>query len=129
LCWLITWLVRNKKPFKGFLFGFYFILYGICRFVVEYFREPDEGLGSRIEFVKSALPPAIRHPRRSFSTGQILSALMILAAAVWLIIGSRLPNREPIRLYPASPAAAKAVSAEEKEAARKKRRKLRKKLR
>lgn len=129
LCWLITWLVRNKKPFKGFLFGFYFILYGICRFVVEYFREPDESLGYRIELVKSALPPAISHPLLSFSTGQILSALMILIAAGWLIIASRLPNREPIRVYPASDAAAKTVSAGEKEAARKKRRKLRKKLR
>jgi phosphatidylglycerol:prolipoprotein diacylglycerol transferase len=129
LCWLITWLVRNKKPFKGFLFGFYFILYGICRFIVEYFREPDESLGYRIELVKSARPPAIIHPLLSSSTGQLLSALMILIAAGWLIIASRLPNREPIRGYPASDATVKTVSAGEKEAARKKRRKLRKKLR
>jgi phosphatidylglycerol:prolipoprotein diacylglycerol transferase len=129
LCWLITWLVRNKKPFKGFLMGFYFILYGICRFVVEYFREPDEGLGYRIEFVKNSLPPAISHPLLSFSTGQILSALMILGAVVWLVIASRLPDREPVRVYPPAGAAAKTVSAGDREAARKKRRKLRKKLR
>jgi phosphatidylglycerol:prolipoprotein diacylglycerol transferase len=129
LCWLITWLIRNKKPFKGFLFGFYFILYGACRFIVEYFREPDAHLGYRIELIPRELPPAISHPLLSFSTGQLLSLLMILLAALWLIIASRLPNREPIRLYPASGAAARTVSAEEKEAARKKRRKLRKKLR
>jgi phosphatidylglycerol:prolipoprotein diacylglycerol transferase len=125
LCWIITWLIRNKKPFKGFLFGFYFILYGICRFVVEYFREPDAHLGYRIEFVKSGLPPAISHPLLSFSTGQLFSLLMILLAAVWLIFASRLPNREPIRVYPAS----SAPFAGKKEADRKKRRKLHKKLR
>jgi len=124
--WAIIWLVRNRKPFKGFLTGLYFAGYGLFRFFIEYFREPDEDLGYRIEFVKSAFPPAYTHPPFSFSTGQILCFLMIVFGVVWILIASRLPDREVIRVYdeeekpPVNDEAAKE---------RNKRRKLRKKLR
>jgi phosphatidylglycerol:prolipoprotein diacylglycerol transferase len=129
LAWAITWAIRNKKPYKGFLFGIYAVIYGVMRVFVEYFREPDANLGYRIEFIKSSLPPAASHPLLSFSTGQILSFLEIFIACVWLIIAARLPDREPIRLYP-EPSAAPVV-ADEKEKAHKAntRRKLRRKLR
>jgi phosphatidylglycerol:prolipoprotein diacylglycerol transferase len=131
--WFITWMIRNRKPYKGFLFGIYFVIYGFFRVIVEYFREPDEGLGYRIEFIKSAIPPnpAISHPLLSFSTGQILSFLMILGACVWLIIASRLPGREPIRIYPLIPEGGRSSAANkaERQDERNKRRKLRKKLR
>jgi phosphatidylglycerol:prolipoprotein diacylglycerol transferase len=105
--------------------------YGLFRFFIEYFREPDADLGYRIELVPNTLPPALAHPPLSFSTGQILSLLMVAAGVLWLIIAARLPDRKPVRVYqeppgrnggPAGPAA------QEKEAARNKRRKLRKKL-
>jgi phosphatidylglycerol:prolipoprotein diacylglycerol transferase len=51
--WAIIWFFRNRKPFKGFLIGLYFMGYGVFRFFIEYFREPDEDLGYRIEFVKN----------------------------------------------------------------------------
>ena len=133
LLWLIIWLLRNKKPFKGFLVGLYFMGYGIFRFFIEYFREPDADLGYRIEFVKSKLPTAYAHPLWSFSTGQILSFLMIVGGIIWLIIASRMPDRKPVFIYTdetkwkeggkttADPAA--------KASERNKRRKLRKKLR
>jgi phosphatidylglycerol:prolipoprotein diacylglycerol transferase len=139
LAWGITWAIRNKKPYKGFLFGIYYVFYGIARVFVEYFREPDEHLGYRIELMKntlSTLPPAASHPLLSFSTGQLLSFLEIILACVWLIIAARLPDREPIRLYPEAQLAAAinkekeaARKAEERKAAQKNRRKLRKKLR
>jgi phosphatidylglycerol:prolipoprotein diacylglycerol transferase len=132
IAWAITWLLRNKKPFKGFLFGFYFVLYGFFRFFIEYFREPDENLGYRIEFVKSVLSPAVSHPPLSFSTGQILCVAEIVLACIWLIIGSRLPGRTPIRVYGDEiPAGGKVKRAGdgEKISRRNKRRKLRKKLR
>ncbi|MDR2177424.1 MAG: prolipoprotein diacylglyceryl transferase [Treponema sp.] len=128
LAWAITWAIRNKKPYKGFLFGIYFVIYGLMRIFVEYFREPDAHLGYRIEFVKSVLPPAASHPLLSFSTGQILSFLEVLFACLWLIIAARLPDREPIRVYPE----AGNTTANENPGAgqtRKDRRKLRKKLR
>jgi len=125
--WGIIWLLRNRKPFKGFLAGIYFMGYGFFRFIIEYFREPDEDLGYRIEFVKSSLSPAYSHPPFSFSTGQILCFLMILFSAVWLIIASRLPDREAVRVYGENQKPP--INKEEADAERKRQRKLRKKLR
>jgi len=125
--WAIIWFFRNRKPFKGFLIGLYFAGYGFFRFFIEYFREPDEDLGYRIEFVKSVLPPAYSHPPLSFTTGQIFCFLMILFGVIWIIIASRLPDREVIRVY--SEEEQPAVKKEENPADRNRRRKLRKKLR
>ena len=125
--WLLVWFFRNRKPFKGFLVGLYFLGYGFFRFFIEYFREPDSHLGYRIEFIKSNLPIEYSHPPFSFSTGQVLCFLMILFGIVWLIIASRLPGREPVRVY--SETGEKPVSREEAAAERNRRRKLRKKLR
>jgi phosphatidylglycerol:prolipoprotein diacylglycerol transferase len=125
--WAIIWFFRSRKPFKGFLIGLYFLGYGFFRFIIEYFREPDADLGYRIEFVKSALPPAYAHPPFSFSTGQILCFLMILFGVVWLIIVSRLPNREVTYLYNSEESGA-SVNKEEAAKERNRRRKLRKKL-
>jgi phosphatidylglycerol:prolipoprotein diacylglycerol transferase len=97
--WAIIWFFRNRKPFKGFLIGLYFLGYGVFRFFIEYFREPDEELGYRIEFVKSTLSPAYAHPPLSFSTGQILSFFMIVFGVVWIIVCSRLKGKEPVRVY------------------------------
>ncbi len=128
ILWAIIWFFRNRKPFKGFLIGLYFLGYGVFRFMIEYFREPDEDLGYRIEFVKTTLSPAFAHPLLSFSTGQILSFFMIVFGVVWIIVCSRLPGREPVFVYDGGKGASPADSAE-KANARNKRRKLRKKLR
>jgi phosphatidylglycerol:prolipoprotein diacylglycerol transferase len=99
ILWAIIWFFRNRKPFKGFLVGLYFLGYGTFRFFIEYFREPDADLGYRIEFVKSSLSPSFHHPPLSFSTGQILCFVMIMFGIIWLIIASRLPGKEVIRVY------------------------------
>jgi len=134
ILWAIIWIFRNRKPVKGFLISLYFMGYGFFRFFIEYFREPDEDLGYRIEFVKSALSPAYSHPPFSFSTGQILSFGMIVFGLVWLIIAYQLPNRKPVRNYAdeaddggGTKPDADAIA--EKATERNKRRKLRKKLR
>jgi len=124
--WAIIWFFRKRKPFKGFLVGLYMIGYGFFRFIIEYFREPDASLGYRIEFVKSTLPTAYAHPLFSFSTGQILCFLMIFFGVVWLIIASRLPNKEVTYVYDEKPQ--KITNKEEAAKERNKRRKLRKKL-
>ena len=131
--WAIIWFFRKRKPFKGFLIGLYFIGYGLFRFIIEYFREPDADLGYRIEFVKSTLPTAYAHPLFSFSTGQILCFIMILFGVVWLIIASRLPNKEVTYVYNEDGEkplinANTATNKEEAAKERNKRRKLRKKL-
>jgi phosphatidylglycerol:prolipoprotein diacylglycerol transferase len=132
ILWLIIWFFRNRKPFKGFLIGLYFLGYGLFRFFIEYFREPDAHLGYRIEFVKNNLPLSYAHPPFSFSTGQILCFLMIVFGIVWIIVCSRLPNREPIRVYESAEndtGEQTAKSETEKSSERNRRRSLRKKLR
>jgi phosphatidylglycerol:prolipoprotein diacylglycerol transferase len=126
ILWLIIWLWRNRKPFKGFLLSLYLGGYGVFRFFIEYFREPDSDLGYRIQLVPTNLSPAQAHPLLCFSTGQVFSFCMAAAAVVWFFIARRLPDNEAIRVYPEAPPAEADV--QEREAARKGRRKLRKRL-
>jgi phosphatidylglycerol:prolipoprotein diacylglycerol transferase len=133
ILWVILWSLRNRKPFKGFLFGLYFAVYGLFRFFIEYFREPDADLGYRFELVKTTLSPAYVHPPLSFSTGQILCLGMIVFGVVWIVIASHLPGRETIRVYNEAAADANRAGEGEPETAaqtrRNRRRKLRKRLR
>jgi phosphatidylglycerol:prolipoprotein diacylglycerol transferase len=124
--WLVIWLVRKKNPFKGFLTGLYVFGYGIIRFCLEYLREPDADLGYRIELVRNSIPPALFSSFFNFTTGQILSFVMILSAVIWWLVASRLPGREALWRYPDG--AYPQESPEARETARKNRRKLRKKL-
>ena len=128
LLWAFIWFFRNRKPFKGFLITLYLSGYGFVRFFIEYFREPDADLGYRIQLVKTSIPPALGHPLLSFSTGQILCFLMIIAGLVWAFAASRMKDSAPVRVYP-SAGERQAENSEDKAAGRNRRRKLRNKLR
>jgi phosphatidylglycerol---prolipoprotein diacylglyceryl transferase len=67
---LILWTLKDKKYPDGALLAIFLFLYGVFRFFVEFFREPDAQLG----FV---LGP--------FSMGQVLCAFMI-GAGIFLMI-------------------------------------------
>lgn len=124
--WAILWALRNRRPFKGFIIGAYVIGYGLVRFFIEYFREPDADLGYRIQFVHDGVPPALYSTPFNFSTGQVLCALMILGGALWLAIAARLPQGSSTG---ASGSGTKpGVETEAKKDAKNARRKLRKKL-
>jgi phosphatidylglycerol:prolipoprotein diacylglycerol transferase len=71
----ILWPIRKIKVFPGFISGLYIFSYGIFRFFIEYFREPDEHLG----FVFL-----------NFSMGQILCFVMMISAIVIWYIGKYL---------------------------------------
>jgi len=60
---MVLWSIRNRNMPKGAMLALYLFGYGVVRFVIEYFREPDAHLG----FVFF-----------SFSMGQVLCALMII---------------------------------------------------
>jgi len=77
--WAIIWLWRKHKKFDGNLACIYTGGYGIFRFIIEYFREPDADIGYRIAKDSSA-PIYTNTSLLNFSTGQILCFLMILAA-------------------------------------------------
>lgn len=67
----VLWMIRNEEKFKGYLFFVYLFGYGIARFIIEFFRQPDDHLGL-IAF--------------DLSMGQILSIFMIvIPAGVYLI--------------------------------------------
>jgi phosphatidylglycerol:prolipoprotein diacylglycerol transferase len=66
---LILWFLKDKKLPTGGLLAVFLSVYGVFRFFLEYFREPDPQLG----FI---LGP--------FTMGQILSALMIIGGIVLL---------------------------------------------
>ncbi len=70
----VLWLVKDRMRAPGALIALFTVLYGIFRFIVEFFREPDSQLG----FI---LGP--------FTMGQILSSCMALAGAVLLYLRTR----------------------------------------
>jgi len=86
--WFLIWLVRKHKPFNGFLTAFYSIGYGLFRFVIEYFREPDADIGYRITASGSPSPTYLNESLLNISTGQILCVLMIFAGIAFLVVGS-----------------------------------------
>lgn len=73
---------RKREPIvwkrTGVLSTWFLILYGIGRFVVEFFREPDAQLGYYFGWM---------------TMGQILCLLMILAGSILLTIAIRRPMR------------------------------------
>lgn len=89
---LIIWALHKKKPFDGFSSALYTTDYGIFRFFIEYFREPDSDIGFR--FAKdSAAPIYTNTSLLNISTGQILCMLMI-AGGITLGIVSFIRNKK-----------------------------------
>ena len=60
----ILWLMRKRNPFDGFMIGLYLFGYGLVRFLIEFFREPDAHLGFVLGFN---------------TMGQVLCVFMMLA--------------------------------------------------
>jgi phosphatidylglycerol:prolipoprotein diacylglycerol transferase len=67
---IILWLIKDKKHPAGGLLATFLFLYGVFRFFIEFFREPDSQLG----FV-------IGH----FSMGQVLCGFMIVLGILLFI--------------------------------------------
>jgi len=82
---LLTWFISKKKPYPGFLSGFFYMGYGVVRFIIEYFRQPDADLGFRIS-ANSDTAIYMNTSLLNISTGQILCLLMIIGGAVLMII-------------------------------------------
>ena len=63
LLFVVLWSLRKKSGFNGFLSSLYLIGYGVVRFFIEFYREPD----SRLGFVAGP-----------FTMGQVLCLIMIV---------------------------------------------------
>lgn len=80
ILWVIIWLCRKHKKFDGMLSCIYTGGYGIFRFFIEYFREPDEEIGFVLGDTNANIYENVS--LTNFSTGQILCFLMILGSII-----------------------------------------------
>jgi phosphatidylglycerol:prolipoprotein diacylglycerol transferase len=87
--WSIIWFTRKHKKFDGMLSCIYTGGYGLFRFFIEYFREPDADLGFRIGDKSANIYE--NTSLTNFSTGQILCFLMIAGS---IIVGLLLWRKE-----------------------------------
>lgn len=69
LMFSVLWNMKNKKKFDGYLFSLFVIMYGILRFIIEFFREPDAHIGLIL----------------GLSLGQYLCLAMVLIGIVLMI--------------------------------------------
>ena len=107
LLWLILWfIVRKRKPFNGFLIGFYVLAYGTIRFVIDYFRMPISASDFTVRLVDTSLPVFFVQSPLNLIPSQFYSLAMVVGAAVFLAVlarrsairparGSRHPNQDP----------------------------------
>lgn len=77
---ILFWL-RKRTKYYGTISGFFVLFYGIFRFIVEFFREPDAQLGYYFGFL---------------TMGQILCFLMILFSSVFFITAYKLKIKNPL---------------------------------
>ncbi len=96
----LLWFLRRKKPFDGFIGCMYAIGYGVFRFIIEYFRQPDSDLGFRLSAADAAAGGEVHAIYRNsslldISTGQILCALMVAGCLVLMCV-LRLLSRKPL---------------------------------
>ncbi|TVR71774.1 MAG: prolipoprotein diacylglyceryl transferase [Spirochaetaceae bacterium] len=96
--WAVMWFIfRKRKPFKGFMIGVYLIGYALARYIAEYFRTPDAGLGFIIQLGPSDNPGWLFLSPLNITTGQVLSLLMALAG-VLVLVGLRIYARTGARV-------------------------------
>ena len=93
--WVILWNLRKKKPFDGFIASCYTIGYGLFRFVIEYFLEPDKDLGFRIAG-GSNTQIALNTSLLNISTGQIFCFCMIVLGIIIMIATWRYSKRKKV---------------------------------
>ena len=90
--WLVLWIfIRKRESFRGFATGLYAIGYGLARFVIEYFREPDQGMGYILGDRNA--PTYVVTSVFNISTGQVLSAAMIVGGALLLYFAAAAARR------------------------------------
>jgi len=70
----ILWILKDSQLKSGVLTSLFLILYGLFRFIAEFFRQPDPQIGFILRY---------------FTMGQLLSSVMILAGAGLLFFRQR----------------------------------------
>jgi phosphatidylglycerol:prolipoprotein diacylglycerol transferase len=78
LLFVVLWGMRKRNPFDGFMIGLYIFGYGLVRFMIEFFREPDAHLGFVLGFN---------------TMGQVLCTLMMLAGIAIILWRKQVSSR------------------------------------
>jgi len=76
---IVLWLIRKRNPFDGFMIGLYIFGYGLVRFIIEFFREPDAHLGFVLGFN---------------TMGQVLCILMMMAGLAFILWRKQASTRQ-----------------------------------
>lgn len=76
---VILWSLRNQPRLRGGMLGLYLMGYGVVRFGIEFFRQPDP----QLMFILGPL-----------TMGQVLCGLMVLVGLAAFIIGRLAAGRE-----------------------------------
>ena len=94
--WAVLWFILRPVAKKlstkigpGTMTGSYFIGYGLVRFIIEYFREPDSQIGFVIALGKETEPTALFKSVLNISLGQILCLAMIAAGVAMILIARK----------------------------------------
>ena len=74
---ILNLFIRKPRP-TGAVSGLFLVCYGIFRFIIEFFRQPDEQLGLFLNFI---------------SMGQILCLPMIIGGVLMLLYAYRFNNK------------------------------------
>jgi phosphatidylglycerol---prolipoprotein diacylglyceryl transferase len=82
---IILWNLRKVRKPKGAMLSFYLIGYGLFRFFIEYYRQPDP------QFVRPGHP--LGSVFLSFSMGQILCSFMIVGGVLLYLFLSRMEKQ------------------------------------
>lgn len=85
ILFIVLWFLRKKKPFNGFMTCAYIFGYGLVRFIIEYFREPDIDIGYRFGDKSASL--ALNTSLTNISTGQVLCfGMMVFALCLGIVL-------------------------------------------
>src|SRR5690606_37978165 len=83
------WLLTRRRPFPPWTYGGAFVLgYGLVRFVIEFFRQPDEQF-------RDGTDDPIGTVLLGMTMGQTLCAAMILVGAFFVGRGLWLGRKQP----------------------------------
>jgi len=103
--WAVLWFIFRKRDLhKGARVSIYLMGYGLVRFFIEYFREPDSQLGYILPWGKGSDDIHLFHSFLNFSMGQILCTLMILGGILLFILQRKFPEKVPEKIVEQKPA-------------------------
>lgn len=97
LFFVIRPLKYKKNWANGVVMAFYFIFYGIIRFIIEYFRQPDSDIGYVIALGKESNNIALFQSPLNISKGQCFCFLMVIAGIAMLIVFAKMGNKDDRR--------------------------------